>query len=125
FREPELLGRQVLGLEVEDPVVRDGRREAVRLPEEPVDRVSAVARAGDAESVAVDERLLRDRVEDRGEVLHDLAAPVLRDLVHELLPEAGRAARVRADDDPALGGPERRVPAVRPAVLPRALRAAV
>ena len=62
---------------------------------------------------------------DGVDVGHHLAAPVLRDLVDELLAEAGRAARVRRGDDPALRRPQRRIPSGRPRVLPRALRPAV
>ena len=46
-----------------------------------------------------------DRVEHRVEVGHDLAAPVLRDLVDELLAEAGRAARIRRGDRPSPAPP--------------------
>ena len=89
------------------------------------DGVAAVARAGDAEMLGVDERQLRDGAEDGVEIRHRLAAPVLRDLVDELLSEPGRAARVGRGDHPALRRPERRVPARRPAVGPRPLRSAV
>src|ERR1035441_9184981 len=73
----------------------------------------------------VHERHLHDGVEDGVQVDHDLATPVAGDLVHELLAEARRPARVWRHDDPALCGPQALTPAERPAVLPRALRAAV
>ena len=73
----------------------------------------------------VDIGKLRHGVEDGVEIDHDFAAPVLRDLVDEFLPEAGRAARIRRRHDPALRRPELRVPARGPRVLPRALRPAV
>ena len=123
--EPQLLGRHAHRLEVEDAVVRHRRLEAIGVAEDPVHRVAAVARAGDAHALRIGERHLGDVVDDRVDVGHDLAAPVAADLVDELLPEAGRAARVRRGDDPALRRPQRRIPSRRPRVFPGALRSAV
>ena len=105
IREPQLLGRQRHGLEVEHAVVRDGDLEAVGVADQPVHGIAAVAGAGNPLSRRIDERQLRHRVEDGVEIAHHLPAPVPGDLVDELLAEAERAARIGRRDDPALAPP--------------------
>src|SRR5207244_2834398 len=51
------------------------------------------------------------------------AAPVAVDGVDELLPVTGRAMKVNHDDDVPARGKEFGIPAIRPVVSPRALRA--
>ena len=124
--EPQLLGGAHHRLEVVDAVVADRGLEAVRVADRSSSRRSrrswrrqcpCAARRRTAASPTALKTASRSH--------HHLAAPVLRDLVDELLAEAGRAARVRRGDDPALRRPQLRVPARRPRVLPRALRPAV
>ena len=54
-----------------------------------------------------------------------LAAPVAVHAIDEGLSVAGRAAGIDHHDDVAVRGKQLRIPAVAPAVAPRALRAAV
>ena len=70
------------------------RFESVRVTDNPIDGVAAVARARDAPSVAIHVGQFANRVEHGRQVGHDLAAPVLRDLVDELL---AKSERTRAD----------------------------
>jgi hypothetical protein len=105
--------------------VRDQAAEAVGVARDPVDHVAAVRGAGGAGAALLDEGLLLDRVDELHQVLVDLASPVSGDIVDEGLAVAGRAARVGQRDQMAARREQRRVPAVRPRVLPRALRSAV
>ena len=59
------------------------------------------------------------------QILIAFAAPVARYFVDVFLAKAGAAARIGQRDDIPLGGPERRVPAIAPAIFPGALRPAV
>ena len=111
---------------VEHAVVRDQALEAVGVAFDPVDGVSAVAGAQRALAVFVDEGIgLLGVVEAQHQVLIRRPAPVAVDGVNELLPVAGRAVEVDHHDDVAVGGEQLGIPAIRPVVAPRALRAAV
>ena len=95
------------------------------MTDDPVHRVPTVARTGDPHVRRIGVWQLRHGIEHGIEVGHDFATPVLRNLVDELLPEAGGAARIGRDHDPPLRRPERRIPAGRPAIVPVALRSAM
>src|SRR3989442_10936926 len=75
--EPELLGREGHRLEVEYAVMRHGHLKSIRVADDPIDGVSAVARARDREMIGVDEGQLRYCIERSVEIGHHLAAPVL------------------------------------------------
>src|SRR5437879_5633568 len=85
--KPEFFAFEGHGLEVENTIVGDGGLEPVRVSDEPIDGVSSVARARDTLSLWIDEPEPRHRSENGIEVNHHLAAPALRDLIHESLPE--------------------------------------
>ena len=92
---------------------------------QPVHCVAAVARAGDPLPRRSTNGSFATASNTASRSPITLPPQSLRDLVDELLAEPGRAARVGRRDDPPLRRPERRVPAVRPRVVPRALRTAV
>ena len=123
--KPEFFALERHGLEVENTIVGDGALETVRVSDEPIDRISSVARARDTHSLWIDESEPRHRIENGIEVNHDLAAPILRDFIHESLPETRRTARIRRCNNPTSRSPKRGIPAIRPRVRPIALRAAV
>src|SRR5438128_8313346 len=123
--KPEFFALERHGFEVENTIVGDGGLETVRVSDEPIDRISSVARARDTHSLWIDESEPRHRIENGIEVNHDLAAPILRDFIHESLPETRRTARVRRCNNPTSRSPKRGIPAIRPRVRPIALRAAV
>ena len=83
----------------------DEAAEAVRLARDPVDHVAAVRGAERADALAVEERVLRERVvEALDQVLVGLAAPVVADRVGEGLAVAGRAVEVDHDRRVARAG---------------------
>src|SRR5262249_9168002 len=125
FVEPDFVGGAVHALEVPDAAVRDDALEAIGVHRKPHHHVAAERRPRGADALPVHVRQLLDVIEPLHQIAIALAAPVAGDLIDELLPKPGRAARIRQHDDVALRRPHLRVPAIRPSVLPRALRAAV
>ena len=125
LREPQLLGSAVLAGQVVDARVREQALEAVSVAQNPVGHVAAVAAAAGADAGLVHERQRLNVVHRLHDVGVDLAAPVGADLVHELLPPAGTAARVGRHHHVAGRGEQLHVPAEVEAVVPGALRAAV
>ena len=126
LREPQLLGRRVHVLEVEQPRMGHERLESVRVAGDPVHHVSTVRTTGrpHARRIQPGSRSER-RVQTVHEVRVDLPRPRLRHVVDELLPVARGAARVDNDDAGPGRGEHLVVPARVPAVEPRALWAAV
>ena len=92
------------------------------MSHEPIDGVAPVTRPGNRLPRAVDERQLHHGVEHRGQIGHHFAAPVARDLVDELLAEAGGPSRVGRRHNPALRRPQFGIPSIRPSVFPGSLR---
>src|SRR5882724_7861530 len=100
--------------------------ESVRVAQDPVDHVAAVAGAQSAFAVLVDKRIgLLRVVQAVHQVDEGLTAPVAVDAVNKLLPIACQAARVDHDDDIAAGGKQFGIPAIRPFIPPLSLWAAV
>src|SRR5258708_6660680 len=91
------------------------------LNSQSVNHSSSVTRAGRADAVLVDVRKSgnhRDSIADVGE---DLAAPITRNLIDKLLAVAGRAARIGSEHDVTVVGPDLRIPAIAPVIVPGAL----
>src|SRR5215471_434413 len=84
--EPKLFAFQRHRFEVEYAVMGDGRLEPAGMPDDPIDRISAIACAGDGRTLRINVRQFYDAIEDGVEIRYDFTAPVLRDLVYELLP---------------------------------------
>src|SRR5579859_2879716 len=96
------------------------------MAHDPVHHVSAVRGAQRALAVLVNERIRAfGIVESQHQVLIRLAAPIAADFVNELLPVAGRAARVDQDHYVAVGGEKLKIPTVGPEIAPHSLRSAV
>src|SRR5437868_703539 len=111
--------------QVEDAVMRDEALEAVGVARDPVDHVPAEARARGAGVSWVDERQLFRGIGGAHDVVVCEAAPVAGDLLLELLAVSGGTVEVGLQDVVAARREHGCVPAHRPAVLPRALWAAV
>src|SRR5690242_19226263 len=125
--EPQLLGVVVHRAGIEDAVVVD-QAFPRRVPDtgDPVRHVAAVARAQRAGAAGVEAlaAAYRSGSAER-EVLELLAASVAGNGVGEGLPVAGGSVEVDRDDGEALARIRLRIPAIAPAVVARALRAAV
>src|SRR3954462_11419735 len=120
FREPQLFRRAIHGRDVVDAVVRDEAPEAIGVAGNPVDHVPAVGGAGGAGAAGLDERQLLRGVRRSDDVAASEPAPVARDLLLESVTVPGRAMEVRHQDDVALRGESRLVPAHPPLVFPGA-----
>ena len=104
-----------------DAGMRDQAAEALGLGADPVGHVATEAAAHCHDARAVHVGALRQRIGDRHQVLEALVAPdIAPDALHELLAEAGGAARVRLHHGVALRHCEQRVPAPVPAVTAHA-----
>src|SRR5258708_38475900 len=95
------------------------------VPDDQVEGIAAVAGARNPLPRRVHIGQLRDCIEDGVEIDHHFAAPLLRDLINELLTEAELAARIGRGYDPALRRPRRRIPPGRPGIVALPLRSAV
>src|SRR5215472_13821276 len=95
--------------------------EARRVPEHPVDHVAAIGAAGGRHTVGIDVGELGDVISYRHDVVVRLPAPILIDIVRELLTVSDRSARVRHYNHVARAGEDLGVPAIRPAFTPFAL----
>src|ERR1044072_6349439 len=130
LRKPKLFGGAVHAFEVVNTIVRNQHFETepriVVVSEDPVDHVTTVTRPGRADAVTIEERIMTQHI---GDAVHDvdvsLAAPIAANLIHKLLSVSGRAARVRRKHDVARVRKHFRVPAITPAIVPRALRTAM
>src|SRR5215471_15501026 len=87
IREPQFFAFERHGFQIKDAVVRHGRFESIRVADNPVDGIAAVACAGDCRALRIDVGEFRHGIEYGVEIRHDFAAPVLGYLVHEFLAE--------------------------------------
>ena len=105
FHEPQLFGGKGHRFEIENSVVFDRGLESIRMADDPVDGITAIAGARNTRLVCVHKRHLRHGIEDGVEIRHHLAAPVLRDLINESLAKTGRTAGIWRCNDPSLRRP--------------------
>src|SRR5579864_4266463 len=100
--------------------------EAVGMTDNPVDHVSAVARAQGTLAVLIDERIMfLCVIETLHQVFIRSPAPVSIDRVNEVLPVSGRTVEVDHDDCVSISREQLRVPAIGPVVSPCTLRPAM
>src|SRR5215510_14906355 len=105
--------------------MRDRGFESIGVADQPINRVASITCACNSRTLRIDVWELRDGIENSGHVRHYFPAPVLRNLIDELLAKTSRTTGVWRSHDPSLRRPQGGVPSIRPAVLPGALRAAV
>ena len=121
FIEPQFLRGAVHRPEIEDAAVSHQCFELRRVALEPVHHVTAVRRPRRRHVISVHVTLVLHVIQPRHQVVENLAAPIVADFVHKLLPEAGAPARIRQRHHVTLRRPELGVPAIRPRVHKRAL----
>src|SRR4030095_11687494 len=105
--------------------MRDRGFESIGVADQPINRVASITCACNRRTLRIDVWELHDSIENGSHVRHYFPAPVLRNLIDELLTKTNRTAGVWRSHDPSLRRPQGGVPSIRPAVLPGALRAAV
>src|SRR5437879_381804 len=105
--------------------MRDEAFESVRMACHPVSHVSAIGSAGSCQPVWIYVAQGQRVVRSLHQIFVHLAAPVIADLVDELLPKSRGAPRIRHHHDIALSSEYLAVPSVAHRVAPDALRAAM
>src|SRR5581483_2123236 len=99
---------------------------AIRVAENPVGHVSAVACSQRALAVFIDKWImLLGIIEPLHQIFKRCAAPIAIDGIDEFLSIASRAVKVNHDDNISVSCKEFRIPAIAPVIAPGSLRAAV
>src|SRR5471030_256154 len=98
------VARAVVADEIGDAAQRHRGLESRGVAQNPVGHIAAVTSAGHAQPLGVHPRILFERrIHARHHVLIVHAAPIVRDAPLELLPVAGRSARIAEKNRPPLG----------------------
>ena len=96
------------------------------MSQNPIHHVAAVAAARRRHLAAIGVwNAGHDVIGHRHDVVECASAPIQVDVIHEFLPVAGGASRIRHDHYIARGREHLRIPAIGPGVAPEALRSAV
>ena len=126
FFEPKLFRRTVHTCLIVRACVADERFEPASVSGNPIHHVTAVRSARGRDAIAVNKFVVGDgEVETLHQIVVNFSAPVVRNFIREFLSVSRGAARI----DHHYHVPRRReyfrVPTIRPAIFPGALRAAV
>src|ERR1051326_6463344 len=77
IREPEFFAFKRHCFEIENAIVRHRCFEAIRMSDQPINGIAAVACARNSQALCVNKWEIPNGIKDCGEVTHHLAAPVL------------------------------------------------
>src|ERR1700749_4893346 len=104
LREPQLFGASVSRFGIEHAVMRDQAFKPVRMAQDPVDHVAAVAGSQSALAIFIDKRIsLLGIVEPVHQVDKRLAAPIFIHAIYKCLPVTSAAAWIDHDHDVTVG----------------------